>query len=304
MDVEFDGFQTVPSGPVNADILFGVLEGDREISGDELQMLDTSGNWTRLTTAGRPSDNFFNSRIRIEDTDFIDRFPASTNTLGFDAGKFQLRNTSNSLIDNNQTSATMRITSTQESYGMFLLGMSIEIYEPSLGAFQLSTPVPTSNLTAGTIIPLSLDFKNYGNDDINNLLVSVNIADQLNFLGITNAPAGTASNYDAGTRQWTVQLPNGITDVGDSAYKVDFEVEISDSCVGCSTSALIQAIADFTGNLNSSSQSTLSSATLDDCGYGLHDPLILTIQPEVTINDASAAEGNDMTFTISSNYIL
>ena len=304
MDVEFNGFQTVPTGPVNADILFGVLEGDREISGDELQMYDTSGNWTRLTTAGRPSDNFFNSRIRVEDADFMDRLPASTNTLGFDAGKFQLRNTSNSLIDNNQTSATMRITSTQESYGMFLLGMSIEVFEPSLGAFQLSATGPTTNLTEGTIIPLTLDFKNHGNDDINNLSVSMGIPDQLNFLGVTNAPAGTVSNFDATTRLWTLQLPEGITDVNDSPYSINFEVEVSDTCVGCTTSTSIQAQANFLGDLNSNNITTLSSATLDSCGYGLHDPLLLSIQPNIWINNASAIEGNDMTFTITSNYIL
>jgi len=112
--VSFDGFQTVPNGPVRADIAIGALEGDRGILGDRLQIRNTGGLFEDITTSSRPADNFFNSRITVRqpgDDNFTDRNPASTNTLGFDSALFPLRNPGNTVIANNQTSATLRLTS-------------------------------------------------------------------------------------------------------------------------------------------------------------------------------------------------
>ena len=303
LDIDFDGFQTVPTGPVRADVMIGALEGDREITGDELQILDTSNNWVNLSTTQRPSNNFFNSKITVWGSQFTDRTPNSSNTLGFDASVFELDNASRDKIGNDQTSATMRITSTQESYGLYLLGLSIEVYEPNLGSFQLSTSGSTSNVPSGGTIPLTLDFDNFGNDDIENLEVTLTFPDQLTFVGLTSSPSGTTSNYNSTTRQLTIQLPDGITDTNDPAYTVGFDVQVTPNCTGCDPNAGIQAVASYAGQINPSTRATLSSGTLENCGFGNNDPLEFTFQPSVTINDASAIEGDDMIFTITSSHV-
>src|SRR5690606_19436222 len=122
-NINFNGFQTVPVGNVNADIVIGSLEGDRSLSGDRLQIRNAAGNFVNLTAPQRSSSNFFNSRITRGDNDFTDRNPASTNTLGFDASVFNLSNPGNSIITNNQSSAVLRLTSNQETYGLYLLGL-------------------------------------------------------------------------------------------------------------------------------------------------------------------------------------
>jgi len=60
-DVNFDfsGLQTIPSGPVNADILMGALEGDRSYNGSVLEIEDVGGSFVALSTNERDSDNFF-----------------------------------------------------------------------------------------------------------------------------------------------------------------------------------------------------------------------------------------------------
>ncbi|WP_396637125.1 Calx-beta domain-containing protein [Maribacter sp. R77961] len=303
LDIDFDGFQTVPTGPVNADVMIGALEGDRDITGDELQILDTSNNWVNISTSERPSNNFFNSKITRDGAQFTDRTPNSTNTLGFDASIFELPNNSRSLIDNDQTSATFRITSNQESYGIYLLGLSIEVFEPNLGSFQLETASNTTNVPPGTTIPLTLNFDNFGNDDIENLEVTLIFPDQLDFSSLTDFPAGTTSSYDAPTRKLTIQIPDGISDVNDPAYEIDFDVLVVSPCINCSPNTGIQALATYDGNINPTTVSTLSSGTLEDCGFGNNDMLQFSIQPSVTINDASADEGDDMVFTISTTHV-
>ena len=52
-NVEFNGFQTVPNGPVNANLVLGSLEGDRTIDKDALEIYDTNGDWTPIYTNER-----------------------------------------------------------------------------------------------------------------------------------------------------------------------------------------------------------------------------------------------------------
>jgi hypothetical protein len=76
-NIDFNGFQTVPTGNVNANVVIGALEGDRDLSGDKLQIRNTSNNFVNLSAPMRGSNNFFNSRVTVGNADFIDRSPAS-----------------------------------------------------------------------------------------------------------------------------------------------------------------------------------------------------------------------------------
>ncbi|WGH75882.1 hypothetical protein P8625_01585 [Tenacibaculum tangerinum] len=132
-DVPFSGFTTIPTGPVAANFLVGSLEGDQKIENDRFELQDTSGNFQKLTTGSlNPIDNFFNSSITYNNSYLGGRTPDSENTLGLDADFFELNNPSNSLIGNNQSSGVMRFSSTQDSYWPFLLGLSVEVIEPSI----------------------------------------------------------------------------------------------------------------------------------------------------------------------------
>ena len=104
--VNISGFNTIPVGPVNAKFAFSCLEGDAHLSGDYLQI-----NGNTISTAQRPGNNFFNSKITDVGGAFLNRTPASTNTLGYDAGiKTNFNGGAlNTVIPNNATSAVIRL---------------------------------------------------------------------------------------------------------------------------------------------------------------------------------------------------
>ena len=98
VEVDFDGFQTIPNGNVNADIVIGALEGDRDLSGDKLQIKNTSNNWVDLSYSLRDANNFFNSSITTNNLVNTARKPENLNTLGFDIAELEIPNNNNEII--------------------------------------------------------------------------------------------------------------------------------------------------------------------------------------------------------------
>lgn len=303
-DILFDGFQTVPNGPVNANMLIGSFEGDRGILGDQLQILDTNGNWTPLTTTQRDANNFFNSKITVNGNPFLDRNPASANTLGYDAALFELRNNGNNLIDNDQTSATVRMTSNQETYGLYLLGLSVEVFEPSLGALSFTTNVVGSTFDPGDTAPVEIRVKNVGNDNIRNLEIALTLPPQVEFVDTDPLPPGVTHVFDSASRELRFFVEDGYTDVNDPEYELDFNLFINHECVTCSAAIALQAMATFTGETNPAMVGTLSSGTVDACGVGNHDPTYLYVVPVLSLEDALGDEGNVVSFGIASSHLL
>ncbi|WP_185783799.1 beta strand repeat-containing protein, partial [Croceivirga lutea] len=298
-EFNFSGFQTIPAGNVNTGMIIGSLEGDQDLGGDQLLINDTSSNWTNISTPMRAANNFFNSRITIDGLDYTDRSPASTNTLGYDAAKFQLNNSGNSLIGNDQTFARFKITTDQESYGLYLMGMSVDVYQPSLGALSL-TANATGPFNAGDIVPLSLDVTNSGNDDIINLSISTVIPDEAEFVGVGTLPAGVTHNYDSATRTLEFTSQDGITNMGDS-YQLDFDIQLKDQCyfleTACSASFEVQATASFSGTTNTDMIVSTSSGTTDACGIGEYDPTIIDVQQPAQVNWATVVGSLDRTIS-------
>ncbi|WP_420398918.1 Calx-beta domain-containing protein [Flagellimonas sp.] len=299
VEFDFNGFQTVPTGNVNADIVLGSFEGDRDISGDQLQIFDTNSTWSNISTPIRDSNNFFNSRITIDGTDFTDRNPASTNTLGFDAAVFDLQNTGNKFIDNNQTSATLKITSDQESYGLYLLGLSVEVYEPSLGALNFTSSTSGTGFNPGDNVQMTLSVENSGNDDIQNLEIYTTLPQEVDFVNTESLPAGVTYNFNTSTRELRFFVPDGNTDVGDPLYTLDFNVQIKDQChfleTACSANFAMQATATFSGVTNTNPVVAQSSGTLDSCGIGNFDPTVVDINEPNQVNWSTAANALDTT---------
>ncbi len=296
-EFNFSGFETIPNGNINANVMLGALEGDRDLSGDQLLIFDTSNDWAKLSTTLRDEDNFFNSRITIDGLNYVDRNAASTNTLGFDATVFPLDNVGNRYIENDQTFARFKITTDQESYGLYLMGMSVDVYQPSLGALNLSANA-TGPFDAGEVIPLTLNVTNTGNDDIQDLEITTVLPVEAEFSGVGSLPTGVTHSYDPTTRTLTFTVQNGITDMGD-AYDIDFDIELREQCyfleTACTASFELQAVATYSGVTNGDPITTNSSSSTDSCGIGTHDPTIIDVQQPDEVTWSTAPNALDRT---------
>jgi gliding motility-associated-like protein/uncharacterized repeat protein (TIGR01451 family) len=294
-DINFSGFQTTPGGNVNANVVMGVLEGDRNLAGDRLQVRNVANNFVNLTAPQRNANNFFNSRITDNNGDFIDRNPASTNTLGFDAAVFPLDNPGNSIIGNNQTSATLRLTSNQEVYGLYLLGLAVEVYQPSLNPLVVTQTAGTNPANPGDIIGFNFNIQNTGNDNALNVTLSTTIAPQATLLSVTNLPAGVTYTFNPVTGDLVFNVADGLLDVGDPPIDIDIELQVNDECYfledDCTLAFDLQFTATYIGEQNPNQILTVSTANPNSCTAV---PYTVNINQPV-VNWATAAGALDVT---------
>lgn len=284
-DITFSGFKTITSGPVKADVVMGALEGDRDLSGDMLQIKNVAGSWVSLSTPLRPVDNFFNSKITSNGADFVTRNPASLNTLGFDSAMFPLDNSGNALIKNDQKDATIRLTSNHETYGLYLIGLSVDVWEPSIKPLELTLNTTATSHLPGDIIPIKFELKNSGNDDVVNLKINGTLPDQLSLKTPLTLPAGVSYTYNASTKFLEFTFVDGLLNIGSPGFDVNFNLQVANECYfltnNCNLTIPLQVTGIYNGTINTNTQNTLSSSSINACEVGDELPTIITITQPV-----------------------
>ncbi|GAA4883282.1 hypothetical protein GCM10023311_01750 [Flaviramulus aquimarinus] len=282
-DIDFSGFRTVPNGPVNVNMLIGSLEGDRSLIGDRFQIQNTASNYVDINTPLRDFDNFFNSKITVNNTNFTDRNPASLNTLGFDAAVFSLDNTSNSIIGNSQASASLRLASNQETYGLYLVGLSVEVWAPSLYPITINSNTNDNNTNTSETVLFDFNFSNTGNDNAVNITLSETLPNNVEFVSANDLPNGVTYSYNTNTRLLQFFIEDGLADIGDPALNIQFELIIKDICYfledDCDLAFELLFTATYNGEENTNAFITFSSNILDDCQLGT--PLPITINQPI-----------------------
>ncbi|WP_433765035.1 T9SS type B sorting domain-containing protein [Flavobacterium ginsenosidimutans] len=258
------GFKTIPTGTVKAKLAFAALEGDVNLTGDKYSI-----NNTDISTTERLVNNFFNSTINDTNGPFTNRNPASGNTLGFEAGILNVPNpatTANpggSVIKNNDTSATLKLTTSGDGYGLFFNAFNVEIIEPKIVLTKivkdaLGNNIGGQNVTLGQQLNYEIGFKNTGNDNA----TSFTIRDELPINIIFNYPADivslpsgvTVQSYNATTRNIVFKVDNSVVKVGDPEKVISFKVQVVPDCKSlseaCSNSIDNSAYATYKGTQN------------------------------------------------------
>jgi uncharacterized repeat protein (TIGR01451 family) len=168
VDIGVSGFKTPPAGPVNMRVGVIAYEGDLGFNGDTLQLASPPPNFKTLTDALNPPDNFFNSTISRLGQRLTTKNPDFVNQLGFDADVVSAAG----IIPNSATSATLRLTTTGESYYPGVVTTAIDLFAPIVDVNKQMTDLNGGVLVPGDIIQVDTAVTNSGQDGASNLVLS------------------------------------------------------------------------------------------------------------------------------------
>ncbi len=173
VDVPFGGFQTPVVGPVSAD--FGVIcyDGDRnntdgfffkQDSAVAGTYLDMASPFNAISTSGSSGDSW-NSTISNLNSVVTTRNPAHNNTLGYDADIIRLNNPLNFNLNNNRTSARLRLNSGGEKYYLHVITSAISVATPVFrGGITSSDLNGGANFAPGDSLRYVINWQNRGSD--------------------------------------------------------------------------------------------------------------------------------------------
>ena len=277
--ITYDGFTTIPAGPVRAGIGVAALEGDFRIGGDGIGIsTPTNPTFTSLNNGANPANNFFNSNITLNGVQMPGRTPSSLNTLGFDADIFALNNPANSVIANDETSATFRFNTNGDQFYPYFNSFNIEIIEPNIILEKRVEDIAGNDITGqgvnlGQILDYVLSFENTGNDDATNYtirdILPLNVTlDEANL----NMPAGTTYTYDPATREVVFSIPDNIVEIGDPTAQIRMRVMVAENCFdfvdACTDLIENVAFSTYEGVINDNQITDDPSVSdFDACGF-------------------------------------
>ncbi len=285
VDINYSGFTTLPAPfPVRARLASAALEGDNRITGDQLLIRANSNTvFTPLSNTLNTANNFFNSRITLNDTDFNLRTPNSLNTLGYDGDIIAINNPLNSVLPNNETQATLRITSNQDAYFMFFNALNVEIIEPEIKLVKnvqdiAGNDIAGADVNLGQFLDYVITFQNIGNDDATNATIRDILPINTSFISadLSGAP-GVTFTHNPVTDELVFTLPDNLLEIGDPIYTIRIRVQVATTCSeledACSNLIQNQAYTTYQGVLNTNVISDDPSfAGLDSCGFGQPGP--------------------------------
>lgn len=289
-ELPLSGFRAAQNGDINVTMGMMAAEGDRNISGDNFRIRNKFNDWVYLNHSNNQtanptnSNNFFNSSILTDGS----RFPNYINNTGLDIVKFNIANTNNSIIDNNQTQTTFRYgsdggdTTNRDTYVIYNIVFAVDAYVPNMEGVNLPEQIVTqdqvvlttlsqisyrmNNLQPGDEITMKMNVYNYGNENIVNSRVDINIPDAMRLIsasrvnnsgvthstgsnafpqptwispvppnGTSNGPITAPVTYDSGILRWnlgttpTQTLPSGANRVALST--LTYVLKVTDNCV-------------------------------------------------------------------------
>src|SRR5262249_1943619 len=152
IDITLSGFLTPPDGPVSTRIGMVAYEGDLGTTGDTASL-----DGRPLFNAANPQNNFFNSSISYRGSPYDDRTPAYLNGFGFDADIID----ATGILTNDQTSATLHLTTTSDGYAPGAVSFATDLYAPSIEATKT---VDRDTAQPGDVLTYDVTLTNDGLD--------------------------------------------------------------------------------------------------------------------------------------------
>jgi uncharacterized repeat protein (TIGR01451 family) len=180
------GFCTPGKGPINARLMVSAMEGDSNLTGDQMQFGPTTGTLTAISGPNNPLTNFFCSQINGNSgtLDTSGSFGTSNHPPGTnDSGKRQGWDITNvdisARLQNSQTTAVARGTTSGDRYIISSIGLQIEVGAPVFPTAVLT--VDKTKTYVGDTLTYTVTLDN-----------STGTADALNVVYTNTPPLGTS----------------------------------------------------------------------------------------------------------------
>ncbi len=250
--LDFTGFQTPHSGPVNTEVTVWATEGDRFITGDYLSLgalTPSCSTLTPQTDALHPVDNFFNSTISPNGQPAGGRTPDYDNNLGFDLATLD---PPEGTIPNDATGASVCLGTVGDTYFFGGIAFSTLIQAPNL---QITKTASQPSASPGDVVDYTTTVTNPSTrppddplsgtpvDAATNLIVADPLPSGLDFVGFTNDPGGLCV-YNAATR--TINCPVGKLEP-DATFTFTYSASVDAVAQGDTSQPLIN-YACYTSN--------------------------------------------------------
>ncbi|MGO4912364.1 SPOR domain-containing protein [Leeuwenhoekiella sp. W20_SRS_FM14] len=127
-ELVFKNFRAVSKGDVKTSVILAGLEGDLALAKDVVSIYSNKQKkYIPLKSKVRFENNFFNSSITINDLKYLERFPSSSNTLGFDLAQIKIPNVKNEVISNDATSVKLQFKTEEDRLFVFFNAFQTEI---------------------------------------------------------------------------------------------------------------------------------------------------------------------------------
>ncbi len=175
INMAVSGFLTPPAGAVNTRLGVVAFEGDLGYTGDAFQL-----NGTSLTDARNPADNFFNSTISALGAHITTKNPNYINQLGFDIDLVS----ANGLLANNATTASIRLTSSNDVYYPGVVTFATDLYAPVFDATNFTKTVVDldgGSVRPGDLLEYTITMRNTGQDHATQCVMRDTLAANLTF---------------------------------------------------------------------------------------------------------------------------
>ncbi|SHG56134.1 gliding motility-associated C-terminal domain-containing protein [Flavobacterium micromati] len=290
VDFAINGFRTLPAPfPVRAKMGVAALEGDLGVFGDTFQFKASTVPtlFTPISDVRNPANNFFNASITDNGVAVTNRSPNSSNTLGFDIDNVVVANANNEVVPNNETGATLRLTTSGDGYGAFVATFAVDIIEP---AILLTKEVKNSagndiggaNVALGDQLEYVIGFENQGNDDATNFTIKDILPNNIIFnypADLGTLPPGVTHSYTPANRTLIFTIPNNLVVKNltpgppFTRYEIRFKVRVVPTCAdlsdACDNRILNSAFATYRGSVNATQitdDPSLSSFTACNLG--------------------------------------
>lgn len=340
VDILVSGFQTLPAPqPVNARMGVMAIEGDYAYGGDQFQVKANSvGGFTPLSNPGiAGTNNFFNSSISLNGVAFnavTDRNPNSKNTLGWDSHLNKIiQNTNplmppiNPIIPNDESGATLRLTTNQDKYDVFFASFDVEVIAPEIPLVKTVRNItnPAIDINGQTLAInqsyyYSLSFQNLGNDNALNFTITDILPQNIIFpVGSTIMPGDILFNgapipasyytYNPITKTFVFSIPNSFVIKNSGVSQILIKVRTPASCKelvdACSNFIQNQAFLDYYGDENSSFHETNnpSYSEFDLCTENIPGPTNYLVDIENCEFDSSVILcGDSVVITAANGY--